>query len=78
MKMEKIKKWIWPILLTMSLIFTILNFVSCEDDSLSRLCDLCKSDADCMDGLKCLEFTGNYTLCATSSTTTCKDPLSLY
>jgi len=76
--MKKIKNLIWPILLSVSLIFTIINFVSCEDDSLSSLCDPCKTDADCVDGLTCRSFTGNYDLCATSTTQTCKDPLSWY
>jgi hypothetical protein len=72
--MEKIKKSIMPVLLVVVLFFTLFNVISCEDNSKQAQCRTCTTDADCMDGLTCENFTGGYRLCATSATITCKDP----
>ena len=80
--MKKIKKQFLPSMLLLIMLITVINIASCDDNSLSSLCEACSTDTDCVDGLTCRSFTGgtlgSYNLCASSSTKQCKDPITPY
>ena len=73
---KRIKKLILPILLSMGLIMTIINIISCVKSTScdGTECCTCSKDSDCQSGLTCEFFSGKYAAfnaCALPSTNTC-------
>lgn len=77
--MKNFKKMILPLLLGLTILLTIVNFVACVADPVvgdGSVCSNCDTMADCKDGMTCKFFYSEASrrsgmLCAYSTTKTC-------